>query len=68
VPSSLHPLHAAIRLERQILSALADVLESWRDRVGVRRFDALWATLQEITGETGHLPELAELRRAPSER
>jgi DNA-binding MarR family transcriptional regulator len=54
-------------LERQILSALADVLESWRDRVGVRRFDALWATLQEITGETGHLPELAELRRAPSE-
>jgi DNA-binding MarR family transcriptional regulator len=55
-------------LEQQILSALADVLESWRDRVGVRRFDALWATLQEITGETGQLPELAELRRAPSER
>jgi DNA-binding MarR family transcriptional regulator len=54
-------------LERQILSALADVLESWRDRVGVRRFDALWATLRDITGETGDLPELAELRRAPSE-
>jgi DNA-binding MarR family transcriptional regulator len=54
-------------LERQILSAIADVLESWRDRVGIRRFDALWATLQEITGETGDLPDLAELRRAPSE-
>jgi DNA-binding MarR family transcriptional regulator len=55
-------------LERQVLSAAADVLESWRDRVGVRRFDALWATLQEITGESGDLPDLAELRRAPANR
>jgi DNA-binding MarR family transcriptional regulator len=55
-------------LERHILSAAAEVLESWRDRVGSRRFDAFWATLQEITGETGDLPDLAELRRAPSER
>ena len=55
-------------LERQILSAVADVLESWRDRVGTREFDAMWATLQKITGETGELPDLAELRRAPAER
>jgi DNA-binding MarR family transcriptional regulator len=55
-------------LERQILSAAADVLESWRDRVGTDRFDELWATLQEITGEIGDLPDLAELRRPTTKR
>lgn len=49
-------------LERDVHRAIADVLEAWRDRVGQARFDALWETLQDLTGERGHLPGLAELR------
>ncbi len=50
------------KLEQQIHRAIAVVLESWRDRVGTERFDALWSTLQDITGESGPLPDLADLR------
>ena len=50
------------KLEQQIHRAIAGVLESWRDRVGTERFDALWSTLQDITGESGPLPDLADLR------
>jgi hypothetical protein len=41
------------------------VLESWRDRLGPERFDTLWSILQEITSETGPLPDLTEIRRSP---
>jgi DNA-binding MarR family transcriptional regulator len=56
------------RLERELNGAIADVLEMWRDRVGQRRFDALWATLQDLTGERGELVDLAEIRRASQGR
>lgn len=49
-------------LEREIHLAIAGVLESWRERLGAERFDALWACLQEITGDRRPLPDLAEVR------
>jgi DNA-binding MarR family transcriptional regulator len=49
-------------LERQVMDAVADVLETWRAQVGAQRFDALWSTLQDITGEFGDLPDVAEMR------
>ena len=51
-------------LERDVHLAIADVLESWRDRLGPERFDTLWSMLQEITSETGPLPDLTEIRRS----
>jgi DNA-binding MarR family transcriptional regulator len=52
-------------LERDVHLAIAEVLESWRDRLGPERFDTLWSILQEITGETDPLPDLTEIRRPP---
>src|SRR6185437_2156719 len=40
-------------LEQDVHLAIAEVLESWRDRLGLERFDMLWSILQEITSETG---------------
>jgi DNA-binding MarR family transcriptional regulator len=50
-------------LERDLHAAITTVLESWQARLGKERFDALWETLQEVTGERAPLPPLAELRR-----
>jgi DNA-binding MarR family transcriptional regulator len=50
-------------LERQVHTAIADVLDQWRDRLGAERFDLLWQILQDITGEHGPLPETAEIRQ-----
>ncbi|BCB75983.1 hypothetical protein GCM10022251_55650 [Phytohabitans flavus] len=58
----LHLTPAGRALEREVHAAIAGVLESWRDQVGEARFDALWETLQEITGECAPLVDLAELR------
>jgi len=52
-------------LEQDVHLAIAEVLESWRDRLGPERFDTLWSILQEITSETGPLPDLTEIRRSP---
>jgi DNA-binding MarR family transcriptional regulator len=60
----LHLTPAGRDLEREVHHAIAAVLEQWRDRVGAARFDALWETLQDLTGERGPLPDLAELRRS----
>jgi DNA-binding MarR family transcriptional regulator len=49
-------------LERDVHLAIAEVLESWRDRLGAERFDTLWSVLAEITSETGPPPDLAEIR------
>jgi DNA-binding MarR family transcriptional regulator len=38
------------RLEGQIHAAVADVQASWEERLGSRRFEALWATLRELSG------------------
>jgi DNA-binding MarR family transcriptional regulator len=50
-------------LETDAHTAIADVLETWRDRLGPERFDALWAILQDVTGDSRPLPGLAEIRR-----
>jgi DNA-binding MarR family transcriptional regulator len=50
-------------LERQVHTAIADVLDQWRGRLGPERFDLLWQMLQDITGEHGPLPETAEIRQ-----
>jgi DNA-binding MarR family transcriptional regulator len=52
-------------LERDVHLAIAEVLQSWRDRLGPERFDSLWSILREVTGETGPLPDLTEIRRSP---
>ena len=52
------------RLERELHEAIATVLEGWEQRVGKRRFDQLWTTLQELTGEHGELPGPTEIRAA----
>ncbi|MGN9908519.1 MarR family winged helix-turn-helix transcriptional regulator [Phytohabitans sp. LJ34] len=57
----LHLTPAGRALERDVHRAIAAVLEGWRDRVGQVRFDALWETLQELTGERGPLPDVAEI-------
>jgi DNA-binding MarR family transcriptional regulator len=49
-------------LERDVHLAIADVLETWQDRLGADRFDALWTILQDITDERQPLPDLAEIR------
>jgi DNA-binding MarR family transcriptional regulator len=54
------------KLERELHDAIATVLESWERQVGKRRFDQLWATLQDLTGEHGLLPAPADIRGAPS--
>jgi DNA-binding MarR family transcriptional regulator len=50
-------------LESEVHTAIADVLDEWRTRLGTRRFDMLWEILQDITGEHGDLPDIAEIRR-----
>lgn len=50
-------------LERQVHTAIADVLDQWRGRLGPDRFDLLWQMLQDITGAHGPLPEIAEIRQ-----
>lgn len=52
------------RLEQELHEAIATLLEDWERRVGKRRFDQLWTTLQELTGEHGELPGPAEIRAA----
>ncbi|MEV5965253.1 MarR family winged helix-turn-helix transcriptional regulator [Kribbella sp. NPDC051952] len=52
---------AGQQLERQINAAIADLLDSWEKRLGTERFDQLWNTLQELTGETA-LPDRARIR------
>jgi DNA-binding MarR family transcriptional regulator len=52
---------AGQQLERQINAAIADLLDSWEKRLGTERFDQLWETLQELTGETA-LPDRARIR------
>jgi DNA-binding MarR family transcriptional regulator len=54
-------------LERDVHLAIASVLQSWSDQLGPERFDTLWSILQQITGEAGSLPGLAEIP-APSRR
>lgn len=49
-------------LERDVHLAIANVLDSWRDRLRPERFDLLWTILQEITGDHRRLPELSEIR------
>jgi DNA-binding MarR family transcriptional regulator len=51
-------------LEREVHTAVAEVLEDWRDRLGVERFDTLWSILQEVTGDRNRLPELSEIRES----
>ncbi|BCB91343.1 MarR family winged helix-turn-helix transcriptional regulator [Phytohabitans suffuscus] len=58
----LHLTPAGLALERDVHTAIAGVLEAWRDRVGEARFDALWDTLQQITCECAPLVDLADLR------
>ncbi|MFC0533694.1 MarR family winged helix-turn-helix transcriptional regulator [Phytohabitans kaempferiae] len=58
----LHLTPSGRALERDVHHAIAAVLESWREQVGAARFDALWVTLQDITGERAPLADLAELR------
>lgn len=53
-------------LEREVHAAVAGVLEDWRDRLGVERFDALWSILQEITGDHRPLPALSAIRKSAS--
>ncbi len=51
------------RLEEAAHAASARLHLQWRERVGVDRFDALWATLQELAGLPPTPPEdLAVLR------
>jgi DNA-binding MarR family transcriptional regulator len=59
----LHLTPAGRALERDVHRAIAAVLESWRDRVGEARFDALWETLRDLTGERAPLPDLRARRR-----
>ena len=49
-------------LERDVHTAIAGVLESWRERLGAERFDTLWSILREVTGDARPLPGLAEIR------
>ena len=49
-------------LERDVHLAIANVLQTWRNRIGPERFDTLWSLLQEVTGDAGPLPDLAEIR------
>jgi len=39
------------RLEKQIHAAVAATQASWQRRLGKQRFDALWDTLRELTGQ-----------------
>jgi DNA-binding MarR family transcriptional regulator len=55
-------------LERQVHTAIADVLDEWRERLGAERFDLLWQILQDLTGEHGPLPEVAEIRHRAARR
>jgi DNA-binding MarR family transcriptional regulator len=50
-------------LQGAVHLAIADVLDEWRDRLGDERFDQLWRILQEVTGDHGDLPDVAEIRR-----
>ncbi|MEV6276737.1 MarR family transcriptional regulator [Nocardia sp. NPDC051832] len=52
---------AGRKLERQLTQGIAAVLDDWERRLGTERFDQLWATLQELTGDTGPLPDRAAL-------
>jgi DNA-binding MarR family transcriptional regulator len=50
-------------LEDEVHTAIADVLDEWRERLGAEHFDLLWQILQEITGHHEDLPDIAEIRR-----
>jgi DNA-binding MarR family transcriptional regulator len=49
-------------LERDVHLAIGRVLEAWRAKLGRDRFDALWDSLRELTGEDRPPPDLAEIR------
>jgi len=53
---------AGRKLERRLHGAIAKVLDSWEQELGSERFDQLWATLQQLTGETIPLPDRALIR------
>jgi DNA-binding MarR family transcriptional regulator len=55
-------------LEDEVHTAIADVLDEWRERLGAEHFDLLWQILQEITGHHGDLPDIAEIRRRVAKR
>jgi DNA-binding MarR family transcriptional regulator len=57
---------AGRQLERQLHAAIADVLDTWERDLGSERFDQLWATLQQLTGETTPLPDRGLIRRDES--
>ena len=50
------------RLEGQISNAIAATLDEWEERLGTKRFDALWSTLQELTGASAELPDRGLIR------
>jgi DNA-binding MarR family transcriptional regulator len=50
------------KLERQINDAIADLLDDWEAKLGRERFDELWAMLQELTGQSGALPDRGRIR------
>ena len=49
-------------LEREVHAAIADVVESWSERVGKERLDEFWTVLEEITGQPAAPTDPAELR------
>ncbi len=50
------------KLEGQISNAIAATLDEWEQRLGTERFDALWSTLQELTGSSAELPDRGLIR------
>lgn len=48
-------------LEGQIVGASARLHLAWHEKIGSRRFSALWSALQEITGRSDPQPTLADL-------
>jgi DNA-binding MarR family transcriptional regulator len=53
---------AGLKLERQIHDAIADLLDEWEAKLGQERFEELWTMLQELTGQTGALPDRGRIR------
>ena len=53
---------AGRKLEQQISHAIAKVLDTWEQDLGTERFDQLWTTLQQLTGETTPLPDRTKIR------
>ncbi|WP_405059048.1 MarR family winged helix-turn-helix transcriptional regulator [Kribbella sp. NBC_01505] len=56
------------KLEHQISNAIAATLDAWEERLGTDRFDALWTTLQELTGSTTPLPDRSLIRTEPGQQ